>query len=156
MRYMLILLPICLQGLDLSLTRPVTPPQSPTKSRLQSPTKTKTRIPTPPHRQSLDAFWDADTVNGWNEQHSPRKILKSPRKLKFLQDDSQQSPTSSPRKSPFKRTKAALEARRTFETAKHRIAEDFLAELDARITDGQIGNLAASTGKQTDGCFLTK
>lgn len=128
--------------------RLITPPQSPSKSRLQSPTKTKPRIPTPPHRPSLDEFWDAKEVNDWNEQHSPRKILKSPRKLKFLQDESQQSPTSSPRKlqSPYKRTKAQLEAKKTFETTKHRIAEDLLAELDAVITNGRVGELAASTG----------
>jgi predicted SprT family Zn-dependent metalloprotease len=115
---------------------------------LQSPSKAKTRIPTPPNRPSLDAFWNANTVNDWNEQHSPKKILKSPRKLKFLQDDSQQSPTSSPRKlqSPFKRTKAELEAKKTFETTKHGIAEDFLAELDTVVTHGKVGELAASTG----------
>lgn len=128
--------------------RPVTPPQSPSKSRLQSPSKTRTRIATPPYRQSLDAFWDANTVNEWNEQYSPKKILKSPRKLKFTQDDSQQSPTTSPRKtqSPFKRTKAELEAKRTFEASKHRIAEDFFAELDTVVTDGKVRELAASTG----------
>ena len=131
-----------------SVERPVTPPQSPSKSRLQSPSKAKARVPTPPHRQSLDAFWDANTVNDWNEQYSPKKILKSPRKLKFLQDEQPQSPTSSPRKtqSPFKKTKAELEARRTFADSKHSIAEDFLAELDTIVTNGQVRELAASTG----------
>ena len=128
--------------------RPITPPQSPSKSRLQSPSKTKTRIPTPPHRQSLDAFWNADTVNDWNEQYSPKKILKSPRKPKFLQDDSQQSPTSSPRKtqSPVKKTKAELEAKKSFEARKRGVAEAFLAELDKVVTHGKIQELAASTG----------
>jgi predicted SprT family Zn-dependent metalloprotease len=65
-----------------------------------------------------------------------------------LQPESQQSPKSSPRKlqSPFKRTKAELEAKKTFETTKHRIAEDFLGELDAVVTSGKVGELAASTG----------
>lgn len=128
--------------------RPMTPPQSPSKSRLQSPCKTKARIPTPPGRPSLDAFWNADAVNDWNEQHSPTKILKSPRKLKFPQNDSEQSSTTSPRKtqSPFKRTKAELEAKKTFAESKHRIADDFLAELDTVVTDGKVRELAASTG----------
>ena len=132
----------------LSKERPVTPPQSPSKSRLQSPSKTKSRIPTPPYRQSLDAFWDADTANDWNEQYSPKKILKSPRKLKFLQSDSQQSRTSSPRKiqSPFKKTKAELEVKKVFTASKHRIAEEFLAELDSVVTDGKVRELAAATG----------
>ena len=132
----------------LSKERPVTPPQSPSKSHLQSPSKTKARIPTPPYRQSLDAFWDADTANDWNEQYSPKKILKSPRKLEFLRSDSQQSPTSSPRKvqSPFKKTKAELEFKKAFETSKHRLAEDFLAELDTVVTNGKVRELAATTG----------
>ena len=132
----------------LSKEIPVTPPQSPSKSHLQSPSKTKTRIPSPPYRQSLDAFWDADTANDWNEQYSPKKILKSPRKLKFLQSDSQQSPTSSPRKaqSPFKKTKAELETKKAFEASKHRLAEHFLAELDTVVTNGKVRELAAATG----------
>ncbi|KAK5173076.1 uncharacterized protein LTR77_003198 [Saxophila tyrrhenica] len=127
--------------------RPTTPPQSPTKSRLQSPSKPKARIPTPPLRQSLDAFWNADTVNDWNEQYSPKKLLKSPKKLHFIQDDSFQPP-SSPRKpqSPSKRTKGERDAKKSFETAKHQLAESFLAELDQRITQGKISHLSASTG----------
>lgn len=54
--------------------RPVTPPPaSPSKSKLVSPSKTRTRIPTPPMRQSLDAFWSPNEVNEWNDKHSPRK-----------------------------------------------------------------------------------
>ncbi len=130
------------------LARPVTPPQSPSKSRLQSPSKTKQRIPTPPLRQSLDAFWNADAVNDWNEQYSPKKLLKSSRKLKFHQDESSQSPSSSPRKpqSPSKRTKAELNAKKSFSAEKHRLASDFLAELDQRITGGQIATLSAPSG----------
>ena len=128
--------------------RPATPPQSPSKSRLQSPSKTRMKIPTPPYRQSLDAFWNADNVNDWNEQYSPKKILKSPKKLKFLQDDLQHSPTSSPRKreSPSKRTKAEIEAKKNFDSGKHLVAEDFLTELDRVITQGRVRELAVSTG----------
>lgn len=67
--------------------RPVTPPQSPSKSRLQSPSKTKCQLPTPPLRQSLDAFWNSNAINDWNDQHSPHKVLKSPKKLKIPRDE---------------------------------------------------------------------
>jgi len=124
------------------------PPTSPSKGRLLSPSKRTARLPTPPHRPSLDAFWNAETVNDWNDQYSPRKEWKSPRKLKLLADDASTSPTSSPRKaqSPSKRTKAELDAKKDWEARKHRIAETFLSELDRTITDGQVQELAKSTG----------
>lgn len=128
--------------------RMVTPPASPNKSRLQSPSKTRTRVPTPPHRQSLDAFWNADAVNDWTDQFSPQKALKSPKKLKFIKDDPSTSPTSSPRKlqSPLKRLKAENEGRKVFEASKHIQAERILLELDQVVTQGKIKELAASTG----------
>ncbi|KAK5135050.1 hypothetical protein LTR08_005710 [Meristemomyces frigidus] len=124
------------------------PPTSPSKGRLLSPSKRVARVPTPPFRPSLDAFWNAETVNDWHDQYSPRKEWKSPRKLKLLGDDASTSPTASPRKaqSPSKRTKAEVEAKKDWESRKHRIAEDFLAELDCAITDGKVGELANSTG----------
>lgn len=129
------------------LDRPVTPPQSPTKFKLQSPSKTKTRVPSPKLRQSLDAFWNAETVNDWNDQYSPRKVLKSPKKLRHMQEESS-SPTASPRKaqSPTKRTKAERDAKQAFEDKKHAVAEAFLTELDETITQGKIRALSASTG----------
>lgn len=131
--------------------RPITPPQtSPSKGRLQSPSKSRARLPTPPHRPSLDAFWNAETVNDWNDQYSPRKEWMSPKKLQLLRDDASQSPTTSPRKppppSPTKRTKAELEAKRAWEARKHQVAVDFLAQVDQTVTGGQIQDLAASTG----------
>ncbi|KAK6397515.1 hypothetical protein LTR65_006492 [Meristemomyces frigidus] len=125
------------------------PPTSPTKGLLLSPSKrAATRVPTPPFRPSLDGFWNAETVNDWNDQYSPRKEWRSPRKLKLLADDASTSPTTSPRKarSPAKRTKAEIVAKKDWETRKHRIAEDFLAELDRTVTDGKVGELAESTG----------
>jgi len=57
------------------------------------------------------------------------------------------SPTISPRKkSPVKKDKTAVEAKKAFEASKHRLAEDFLNELDETITGGEIARLAASTG----------
>ena len=131
-----------------SSERPVTPPQSPSRSRLQSPSKTKTRVPNPPMRPSLDAFWDVDAVNDWHDQYSPQKVLKSPRKLKSIRDDASTSPSSSPHKgqSPSKRTKAEVGVKKSFEAGKHRLASDFLAELDRVVTQGKIGGLASATG----------
>ncbi|KAB8664824.1 hypothetical protein FH972_026248 [Carpinus fangiana] len=67
-------------------SRPSTPPPaSPSKSKLVSPSKTVKHIPVAPgHRPSLDAFWSADEVNTWNDQYSPKKVLKSPRKNPLL------------------------------------------------------------------------
>ena len=133
---------------DRTPRRPTTPPQSPSKSRLQSPSKPRARLPTPPLRQSLDAFWNAGTVNGWNDQHSPEKILKSPEKLKFLRDEAERSPTTSPRKvqSPTKGSRIERDARKDFESRKRRVAEDFLTEVDRIITAGRVHELAATTG----------
>lgn len=113
--------------------RPSTPPhQTPSKSAppkgLVSPSKRAALIPQTPHRPSGDTFWSQDFVNDWNDEHSPRKLAfpsvkKSPSK-------------SSPKK----------EGKRDFESKRHSVAEQFLQELDERITDGKIAKLAASTG----------
>ena len=138
---------------ELTPERPTTPPPaSPTKSRLVSPSKPKTRIPTPPLRQSLDGFWSPNQVNDWNDKHSPRKTIKSPKKNPFLPEAKSEStsPTSSPKKSqtssPTKRTRADLQAAKDFAARKHALAEAFLTELDQKITSGQIASLSASTG----------
>lgn len=131
-----------------ALERALTPPplpQSPSKSRLKSPTKPKTRIPTPPHRPSLDAFWTAGAVNEWNDQYSPRKILKSPQKPLFDRLPSPTSPPASPSKlrSP---SKAETALKEDFVARREDLAKSFLAELDTAITQGRVGALAASTG----------
>lgn len=128
--------------------RPVTPPPaSPSKSKLVSPSKTRTRIPTPPMRQSLDAFWSPNEVNEWNDKHSPRKAIGSPKKNPFLPSSESTSPTSSPKKSsPTKRSSAEVQAKKDFAARKHALAESFLTELDETITSGQIAALSASTG----------
>ncbi|TKA74947.1 hypothetical protein B0A55_04942 [Friedmanniomyces simplex] len=129
-------------------SRPSTPPPaSPRKGRLISPSKRTARVPTPPLRPSLDAFWNAETVNDWNDQHSPRKEW-SPKKVRATRNDASASPTASPKKlqSPTKRTKADIAAKKDWEFRKHQVAEAFLAELDRKITDGKVGELAASTG----------
>ncbi|KAH7253469.1 SprT-like family-domain-containing protein [Fusarium redolens] len=112
-------------------TPPSTPPKASKPRGLASPSK-KIQIPKTPHRPSMDAFWNQDFVNDWNDQHSPRKLIlppvtKSPSK-------------TSPKKEPKKETK------KSFGSRKHALAESFLAELDREITQGRIAKLAESTG----------
>ena len=158
------------------IPRPSTPtqePASPSKSRLTSPSKKKNVIPPTPHRPNLDAFWNVDVVNNWNDQHSPRKTIKfSPLKQYFANDsgigmragssdlESNESlvPVASPKKaaskSPSKaqaqadkdEKKEAAKSQKQFDHEKERLGDAFLQELDDRITDGEIGRLAASTG----------
>ncbi|EME77938.1 uncharacterized protein MYCFIDRAFT_216928 [Pseudocercospora fijiensis CIRAD86] len=142
------------------LERPTTPPpatESPGKlkspSKLQSPSKRAPRVPTPPLRPSLDAFWTAEAVNDWNDQYSPQKPLKSPRKLFSTQppalDRDGSFPKVSPCKlpqSPSKRTKAEVQARKDWDIRKHSLASSFLAELDQTITGGKVSDLSDSTG----------
>jgi predicted SprT family Zn-dependent metalloprotease len=70
------------------MARPTTPPLAPpSPSKLVSPSKKKPTIPKAPNlRPSLDAFWDPEVVNDWNEQHSPSKPLVSPKKQKWRDD----------------------------------------------------------------------
>ncbi|PPJ57665.1 hypothetical protein CBER1_00076 [Cercospora berteroae] len=139
--------PIVAREPDERPSTPPLPPPSPTK--LKSPSKRPPRIPTPPGRPSLDAFWTASAVNDWNDQHSPQKPIRSPRKLFEPQtkvfDD---TPIASPAQlsSPTKRSKADLQARKDWETRKMSLAESFLRELDQTITQGRIAALSASTG----------
>ena len=132
--------------------RPVTPPSSPSKLKLQSPSK-RDRIPPSPHRPSIDAFWSADVINDWNEQCSPTKTLKSPRKARLAlidEDEQELSPSESPRKSkvssPTKKDKKVIEKRKAFDETKHDLAMCFLNEVDLAIGNGQISALAEPTG----------
>ncbi|KAL2415410.1 hypothetical protein ABEF95_001924 [Exophiala dermatitidis] len=70
---------------------PATPPRTPPKSKLKSPSKLlspskRQTIPQSPHRQSMDAFWDHNVVNEWNDAYSPKKApaTTSPRKRLFV------------------------------------------------------------------------
>ncbi|KIW74711.1 hypothetical protein Z517_11481 [Fonsecaea pedrosoi CBS 271.37] len=117
-------------------TPPATPPRSPSKlkspSKLLSPSK-RQFIPQSPHRQSMDAFWDHNVINEWNDEYSPKKApATSPRKgllgrfqvwsdseddeqdINFDRSDSLPSPclspakSKSPSKSPEKEEKKRL------------------------------------------------
>ncbi|KAK2768692.1 hypothetical protein FQN54_000548 [Arachnomyces sp. PD_36] len=142
----------------------VTPPSSPSKPRLKSPSKEKKqRIPDSPHRPSIDAFWSQDVINDWNDQYSPRKEQTPFRRriMELLQEEDENSggnplntttpskPTLSPTKARAEAAaakKAAAQKKREFDSRKVQLAEDFLKELDDKVTGGQIQKLAESTG----------
>ena len=124
----------------------VTPPSSlqNTQKRLISPKKGP-RIPMTPHRPSMDAFWDADIINEWNEEYSPRK---TPKPRCHTNDDSFEVdlPTSPSKKNQSVRDPKKYEAKKSFTLKKHGIAEAFLRELDESVTDGKVSEMAALTG----------
>jgi germ cell nuclear acidic protein len=110
------------------------------------------KIPKAPYTESLDAFWSQTAINEWNDQHSPTKALKSPRKIQprdvgqAEDSDGYASPCVSPRKSPSKVDKAVKEAKKTFHTQKQKLAQTFLERLDTEITQGQLAEIARDTG----------
>ncbi len=52
----------------------------------------------------------------------------------------------SPKKSPAKKDRAVIEAKKIFTQKKHEIAENFLEELDNALTAGKIFEMASLTG----------
>jgi hypothetical protein len=92
-------------------------------------------------------------VNDWNDQYSPQKLLKSPRRKQLAEAESSSdefegyiSPSASPRKGPSKIDKAARDARKAFDSTKRNLADDFLQRLDSKITNGKISELTQDTG----------
>ncbi|KAL5409748.1 hypothetical protein PMIN04_010911 [Paraphaeosphaeria minitans] len=157
------------------ISRPSTPVQLLSPSKLASPSKKIARIPNVPNlRPSIDAFWDPEIVNDHNDKFSPSKPLLSPRKQNLFkqletqmnsitisddESDSFPSPTISPRKKKAQShtkkvsaddsspTVAVLRAqRKDFAARKHAIAEAFIAEVDTAITNGRITELSSNTG----------
>ncbi|KAF1928916.1 uncharacterized protein M421DRAFT_420147 [Didymella exigua CBS 183.55] len=160
------------------VARPSTPPPAPpSPTKLVSPSKKKPLIPKAPNlRPSLDAFWNPEVVNDWNDRHSPAKKLVSPKKQQWREnitkvmggmdieegsssDEAYASPVTSPKKkAPRPQTtknhssvseptvKGVRAQRKDFADRKHALAEAFLAELDTTICSGKISNLSASTG----------
>lgn len=57
-----------------------------------------------------------------------------------------ESPRKSPTKSPAKRDKKFIEQRKLFDNKKTELATAFLAEVDEKITNGQVASMAHSTG----------
>jgi predicted SprT family Zn-dependent metalloprotease len=92
-------------------------------------------------------------INDWNDQYSPQKSLKTPRRKQLAAIESNDedadgyiSPSSSPRKTPSIKNKAVREAKKAFDSSKERQAEDFLKRLDSEITNGRISEMSKDTG----------
>ncbi|KAK8022626.1 HMG box-containing protein C19G7.04 [Apiospora rasikravindrae] len=114
---------------DDELKKPKLDPVTPRKVLL--PTKGQ-KIPTSPWKPEHSEFWDPEVQN----KQAPRKLAmdggdvntKAALKLKYGT-------------SPEKR-----DAKKAFNAVKESVAERFLAELDEKVTDGQLSKLTASTG----------
>ena len=95
----------------------------------------------------MDSFWQQDVVNEWNEEFSPRKTPKPNRAARSESDElSEGALLFSPHKSTLEVGRLAKDTKKAFSQKKDALAESFLAELDAKITNGQVQKLTASTG----------
>jgi predicted SprT family Zn-dependent metalloprotease len=72
----------------------------------------------------------------------------SPKKIRAALLEDSDSPSASPKKlqSPTKKTRAEIDAKKDFENRKHNLVKDFFTELDDKITEGKIAELAEATG----------
>ncbi|OAQ93167.1 sprt family metallopeptidase [Purpureocillium lilacinum] len=113
---------------DTLVSPPSTPPRKVQSKGLVSPRK-QGAIPETPHPPSVDAFWNKDFVDDWNEQHSPRK-----------------APTVRLAPSPAKGKAGRAAEKRAFDARKAELAEEFFRELNEKIADGKISELAKATG----------
>ncbi|OTA65933.1 hypothetical protein K449DRAFT_391904 [Hypoxylon sp. EC38] len=125
--------------------KPILEPTTPKKTLKTipaSPLKTP-KIPMSPWKPEHKEFWEPEVHFAWIDQHSPeKKPADSPKKTK--QQSAQDLKTEAKRKyatSPKKR-----DARKAFDATKEELARNFLAELDERITNGQLGELTKDTG----------
>jgi predicted SprT family Zn-dependent metalloprotease len=109
----------------------------------------------------VDAFWSQEATNDWVDQHSPRKLQNFLQQ--FEESDSEvdvdimprsrgsKKVAKAPSKTALKRAeiekkKAAIVRRRTFDSRKAAVAEDFFKVLDDHVTGGRIQQLAEETG----------
>lgn len=109
---------------------------------LASPSKKISRIPATPHHSHTDTFWNQEFIDEWNDEHSPKKQLFPPSAVS--QSPSKRS--SSPKKGQPSQATVLKAAKKAFEQAKHDLADEFLLELDERITNKEISELSAATG----------
>lgn len=116
-------------------------PVTPRKVLLPSPTKGKA-IPTSPWKPEHSEFWDPEVQNKWIDDHSPHK-QPSPRKLAM---DGGDVNTKAALKLKYGTSPEKKNAKKVFDAAKESAAERFLAELDDKVTDGQLSKLTAATG----------
>jgi predicted SprT family Zn-dependent metalloprotease len=124
-----------------------TPPPSPkTKPRTLTSPKKIQHIPMTPHRPSMDGFWSQEVVNDWNDEYSPRKAPKSQPKPLVSQDRSSSDLLSSPAKDKATQARIDRQAKKAFEARKDKTVQDFLLELDEKLTGGRVAKMVESTG----------
>ncbi|KAJ6788913.1 hypothetical protein PWT90_00124 [Aphanocladium album] len=99
----------------------------PSHTPLASPRKAAS-IPQGPHTPTKEGFWKQSLVDCWNDEHSPRKAVKAAMR------------------SPVKQSSPTKASKASFEASKAKIAVEFLRELDSKITEGKISQLAKPTG----------
>ncbi|KAK7990541.1 hypothetical protein PG990_014821 [Apiospora arundinis] len=116
-------------------------PVTPRKVLLPSPTKGPT-IPTSPWKPEHQEFWDPEVQNKWIDDHSPHKQA-SPRKLAM---DGGDVNTKAALKLKYGTSPEKRNAKKAFNLVKESVAERFLAELDEKVTEGQLAKLTAATG----------
>ncbi|KAK8123823.1 HMG box-containing protein [Apiospora kogelbergensis] len=121
--------------------QPKLDPVTPRKVLLPSPTKGP-RIPTSPWKPEHQEFWDPEVQNKWIDDHSPHKQA-SPRKLAM---DGGDVNTKAALKLKYGTSPEKRNAKKAFNAVKESVAERFLAELDEKVTEGQLAKLTAATG----------
>ncbi|KAI0836805.1 SprT-like family-domain-containing protein [Hypoxylon sp. FL0890] len=129
-----------IKGVKKPILEPTTPKKT-LKTIPTSPSKTP-KIPISPWKPEQKEFWAPEVHFAWIDQHSPEKPADNTKKTKQL--SAQDLEAEVKRKygtSPEKR-----DARKAFDAAKEELARNFLAELDERITDGQLAKLTKDTG----------
>ncbi|KAH6652076.1 SprT-like family-domain-containing protein [Truncatella angustata] len=114
-------------------------PVTPKKSLQQSPFKA-TKIPPSPWKAEHKEFWDVEIQNEWVDQHSPPK--RGPRKVDLMAGTSNIELL----KKKYGASPEKRDAKKMFDQAKEKVAQEFLHELDERITTGQLSKLTEATG----------
>ncbi|KAI1826603.1 hypothetical protein F4861DRAFT_67964 [Xylaria intraflava] len=117
--------------------KPILEPTTPRKTLAPSPVKTK--VPTSPWKPEQKEFWDPAVNFEWIDQHSPAK--GATQTVDLTGPDGQAQLTRKYGTSPEKK-----QAKKAFDAIKHDLARSFLQELDAVVTNGQLGQLTESTG----------
>lgn len=131
-------------------TTPTSPLPEPKVKGLVSPSKKLDRIPATPHHPQTDTFWNQEFIDEWNDEHSPKKQLFLPNTTTTTTTTKPQNPTKKQGAGgPSKKgSEAAAQkaAKKAFTQLKHEVADKFLKELDERIADRKISDLASATG----------
>jgi predicted SprT family Zn-dependent metalloprotease len=124
---------------------PITPKKTLPRSPLKAPA-----IPPSPWKPEHNEFWDAEVQNAWVDKHSPPKRRNPAGAAATTTTQLVLEAAGDKKKEQLKKrygtSPAKRQAKKAFDEVKEALAAGFLAALDARITDGQLGRLTAATG----------